>query len=172
MIMTYEEKIHFVLEWLKEKYAPLEVICRSIDVRNLERAYKFLSDYPNIGLREFAICMKIRLQEILKTYPSECDGDGFLVRFFDFENQKDNHEIYELLKGYGYTCNGEYLGCPWVFVDVYNKVFEPGKPDVHQYNLISGHSINDDEFYTMINILETNYELTYMEEDVINYILK
>lgn len=63
-----------------------------------------------------------------------------------------------------------FSGCTWVFIELANREYYPGRAGI-QYKTPAGeHSINDDEFYTLMNIINHFSELTELEYDLIKYI--
>ena len=80
----------------------------------------------------------------------------FLVSYDDHHgNIGDEHnEVIKFLKDNNFCCAAGYWGMPWLFVDINNKIYLPGRPGVSYGKVIGNHTITFEDFKTIFDIFE------------------
>ena len=81
-----------------------------------------------------------------------------------------DHRIYKWLQLHNFITNKGYSNCPCVFIDIINQKFYPGRPGIQYINPINNHSITEEEFYNLLDILDHYPNITIIEKENINYI--
>ena len=163
-----KEKINYLIEKFDSFDCSGEEFALFLSSSVWEKAYKILSENPNITYEEYYMLMDMHYIKFIHDFQFE--ESAILVRFYDEDNEGENHEIYQWLREHGFGCEKGYWGCNWVFIDLINKKFYPGRPGVEYFKPASGHSINDDEFYTIMHMLNFYEEMTELEYKTINFI--
>lgn len=151
----------YVIDCLRRLECSSNRMLSCLSGKNVERILTILKDNPDITFEKFNELINLNYLEFLNYYLVE--DYSILVRF-------DDYEIFYWLEDHGFTQNGEDTNCGWVFVDLSNMTFTPGKENDKFDKIISKPSINDDEFYTLMNILDHYDEITSLEEEMIEYI--
>ena len=166
--VTSYEKVKYILERFDDFDCDFEDVALSATADIFEKAYEVLVANPNITYDEYCSLMDTNWLKFLHHFGFE--EQALLVRLYDEDREDSHHEIYQWLNENGFKCMKGFSGCTWVFIDLANREYYPGRAGI-QYKTPAGeHSINDDEFYTLMNIINHFSELTELEYDLIKYI--
>ncbi len=163
-----DEKIKYLIDKLEKIQCPTEELVISLTTTVWKKAYNIFVKNPDISYEDYCNLMDMNYIKFAQDF--YIDNTLLLVRFYDHENENYNHEIYQWLNEHGFGSAKGFWGCNWVFIDLVNKKYYPGRQGVQYAKPYKGHSINDDEFYTIMHILEHYDEMTEIEYRIINFI--
>lgn len=103
-------------------------------------------------------------QDTGKPIISRIKPEAFLVK--DQSLSDDNAPFYKWLEKNHFQHawhKGHYDSCPWVFINITNKLYAYGMPGVEIIKPIGDHAITIDEFMQIYNIYEKYKGLNLME---------
>ena len=166
--VTNLDKIKYIIERFRNFDCDFEDAALSSTASIFEKAYEILVANPDITYDEYCSMMDMNWLKFLHHFRFE--GKALLVRFYDEDREDSRHEIYQWLNQHGFKCMKGFSGCTWVFIDLANRTYYPGRAGIQYKKPAAEHSINDDEFYTIMNIINHYDDITELEYSLIKHI--